>query len=294
MLRRDLAQLLHSGDQRWGMPSGAQIAATHPADLKTLISAHLNRGPIEVVIVGDIDVDKAIALTGATFGALHRPAGADAPSDDSRKVTFPKAAALPIIERHKGRADQAVAAVAWPTTDFYADMREARVLTVLSQVLQRRMIDDLRADKGDTYSPSAAADPSQTYPGYGYLMANVETPPGKVGVFFTEVQKITQDLRTQPVTQDELTRATLPRIEGIKKARQTNEYWVGALTGAQTEPRRLDAVRTQIAQVEQITPADLMKAAQKYLDPDKAWKFEVLPEEKVADANTASKNVAVK
>jgi zinc protease len=138
--------------------------------------------------------------------------------------------------------------------------------------------------KGDVYSPSAGLNPSQTYPGYGYLLTNVEIPPSKVDVFFTDVQKIAQDLRAQPVTQDELNRAVRPLVEDISHARESNSYWVSALTGAQTDPRRLQAVRTQLAQYEQVTAADLQKAAQKYLEPDRAWKFEVLPEARVADA----------
>ena len=284
VLRRDLSQLLHGGDQRWATPSNDVIAASKAADLKALLTRQMDRGPMEVVIVGDVDVKRAIAATGATLGALRRTAAAESPAPDGRLVAFPKAADAPVIERHRGRSDQAMAAAAWPTTDFYADMREARVLTLLSQIIRRRLIDDLRMDKGDTYSPNAALNASQTYPGYGYLLANVEIPPAKVDVFFTELEKIAADLRTQPVSQDELTRAALPLIDQIKQARQSNDYWLGALTGVQTDPRGLQAVRTQLTHYAGVKPADLLAAAKKYLIPNKAWKFEVLPESMFADA----------
>ncbi len=282
--RRDLSQLLHGGDQRWATPTREVISASNPADLKALLTQHLERDPIEVVIVGDVDVEHAIATTASTFGSLPSARADDAPPAEARVVTFPTTFDQPVIERHKGRADQAVAAAAWPTTDFYADMREARVLTVLSQIIRSRLTQDLRMDKGDTYSPSAALTASQTYPGYGYLLANVEIPPAKVDVFFDEVRKIAQDLRSQPVSQDELTRAVLPLIDQLKQARQTNTFWLGALTGAQTDPRKLEATRTQIDQYAGVTAADLQAAARKYLDPNKTWRFEVLPEQKVADA----------
>ncbi len=287
VLKRDLARLLHGGDLRWATPTSEVIAAGQASDLKSLLTTQLNRGPIEVVMVGDVDVDRAIALTAATFGALPRTEPADAIPADGRAVAFPKALPQPIIERHKGRADQAAAAVAWPTNDFYADMREARVLTVLSEVMKLRLTDDLRVEKGDTYSPSAGLSASPTYPGYGYLLANVEIPPAKLEVFFNEVQKITQDLRANAVSQDELTRAVLPLVDQLKQARQTNEYWLGALSGAQTDPRRLESVRTQIGHYAGVTSADLLAAARKYLKPDLAWKFEVLPESSVAAAEPA-------
>ena len=239
-------------------------------------------------MVGDVDAEQAIALTAATFGALRRNEASDAPPADSRTVIFPKASPTPIVERHKGRADQAVAAVAWPTNDFYADMREARVLTVLGEIMQMRLTDDLRMDKGDTYSPNAGLSASLTYPGFGYLLANVEIPPAKVDVFFDEVQKIAQELRADPVSQDELTRAVLPLIDQLKQARQTNGYWIGALSSAQTDPRRLESVRAQIGHYSSVTAADLMSAARKYLKPELAWKFEVLPQPTVAAAEPAN------
>lgn len=288
VLKRDLSQLLHGGDPRWATPTADVIAGARAADLQSLLTAHMEHGPIEIVMVGDVDAEQAIALTAATFGALRRNEASDAPPADSRTVIFPKASPTPIVERHKGRADQAVAAVAWPTNDFYADMREARVLTVLGEIMQMRLTDDLRMDKGDTYSPNAGLSASLTYPGFGYLLANVEIPPAKVDVFFDEVQKIAQELRADPVSQDELTRAVLPLIDQLKQARQTNGYWIGALSSAQTDPRRLELVRAQIGHYSSVTAADLMSAARKYLKPELAWKFEVLPQPTVAAAEPAN------
>jgi len=287
VLKRDLALLLHGGDNRWATPTGEVIEASRAADLKSLLTAQMNRGPIEVIMVGDVDTDRAIALTAATFGALHRSDTPEAPPADSRAVAFPKASEQPIVERHKGRADQAMATLAWPTNDFYADMREARVLTVLSEIIKLRMIDNLRIEKGDTYSPGASLNASLTYPGYGYLLASVEIPPAKVDVFFNTVQDIAQDLRVHAVSQDELTRAVLPLVDQLKQSRQTNDYWLSALSGAQTDPRRLESIRAQIDHYAGVTAADLQAAAQKYLKPDRAWKFEVLPESTVAEAEPA-------
>jgi zinc protease len=294
VMHRDLAALLHNGDARWATPDSATIAASKIGDLQSVLTRHLAQGPIEVVIVGDVTVDKAIAATAATLGALHRdPASSDTPPVDSRAVRFPTPSADPIIERHKGRADQAEAAVAWPTNDFYADMREARVLTVLGQIVQSRMIDDLRVQKGDTYSPHAGLTASQIFPGFGYLLAQVETPPDRIDTFFSELNKIAQDLRAAPVSQDELTRAVLPLVDQLKQARQTNEYWVAALTDAQTDPRKLESIRTQIAHYQGVSAADVQQAARKYMSPDRAWKLEVLPAPKVARAEGAGEQAAL-
>jgi zinc protease len=268
---------MHGGDQRWSFPSREAIAASRPQDLQTLLLDPLARGQIEVIVVGDITADQAIAATAATFGALHRPQP-PAPAVEQRQISFPAPATQPIVEHHKGRADLAVAVAAWPTTDFFADPQEARTLRVMVEVMRLRLIDDLRIAQGATYSPGVSLDSSFVFPGYGYVSASVQIPPAKIGGFFADVDKIAGDLKTHDASSDELTRATLPRIEALQKARQTNEFWLDALANGQTDPRSLDAIRTQIPQMQRVTAADVRKVANKYLLANRAWNFEVLPE----------------
>ncbi len=272
----DLASLIHNGDQRWALPSRAAIAATKPGDLAALVSPPLANGTLEVIVVGDITVDQAIDATASTLGALRRPP-APTPAPEARQIAFPAPTPEPIVRTHKGRADQAVAVAAWPTTDFFADVRGARILRVLVEVMKLRMIDELRIAQGATYSPSASLDASEVYPGFGYVSASVEIPPSKIQGFYDEVTKIAHDLSTTNVSADELKRATLPRIDAIGKALQTNEFWLASLAGGQTDPRRLDAIQSQAPQLQSITPAEVRRAAQTWLLPSKEWKFEVLP-----------------
>ena len=79
------------------------------------------------------------------------------------------------------------------------------------------------------------------FPHYGYIDAEMEAPPDKLDGFFVDVAQIAADLRTTPVTDDELERAKKPAIEALEKATATNEYWLDGLAGAQADPRRLDA-----------------------------------------------------
>ena len=276
VLRRDLAGLLRNGDRRWTFPSRQEIAQAKLDDLKAAIAPGLATGPIEVVIVGDTTVEKAIDATAATFGALPPRPLATGPVTGAG-VTFPAPVATPVIRTHGGRADQAIAYMAWPADDFFADTRRARATQVMSDILKLRLLDELREKQGATYSPSVGYVASQTWTGYGYLAASMEAPPALMDGFFRDVAKIAADLRDTPVTADELARAKTPRLDALEKAKATNEYWLGQLTGAQTDPRRLAATRSVTAQVESVTAADVQAAAQRYLRDDKAWKLVVRP-----------------
>ena len=178
---------------------------------------------------------------------------------------------------HKGRADQSIGLIAWPTDDFLSDTQRARTLNVLASVMQLRLVDQLRKAESVTYSPSAGAAASSTLPHYGYLSARVEVPPDKLDAFFGDVALIVQDLKANPVSADEFERAKTPAVDDLERRRQTNEYWLTALAGVQSDPRRLTAIRTSVAQLEHVGPQDVQRAAQAYLVDAKAWKLVIKP-----------------
>lgn len=278
VLNRDLSGLLHSGDARWVFPSREEIAGAKLDEFKDLVTPDLSTGPVEVVIVGDITVDKATDLVARTFGALPARPQPVAPPDSQKQVAFPAGVSQPVERTHKGRADQAIGYIAWPATDFYSDPQGARDADVMAEVLELRLIQELREAQGATYSPNVGFSHSMVFPGWGYVSASVEVPPAKLAGFFADVRKIAADLRSQPPTADELERAKKPRIDNIEKARETNGYWLNELSGAQRDPRRLDAIRAILPGTERVTAADVQRAAQKVLSDEKMWMLEIRPE----------------
>jgi len=277
VMARDLAGLLHSGDRRWTFPSREEMAGAKLTEIETAVMPDLSSGPVEVVIVGDLTVDQAIAATAATFGALpHRPDPAPVPAA-RRAVAFPRGAPAPVVLTHKGRADQAIGYVAWGTSDYWADPQRARDTAVLREVMKLRLTDQLREAQGATYSPDVNSQHSLVWSGWGYIAANVEVPPEKLQGFFDDTLKIAADLRAKEVEPDELERAKKPRIESIQRARVTNGYWLGELSGAQADPRRLEVIRDIIPGTEKVTAADVKRAAETWLKPEAAYRIVVKP-----------------
>ncbi len=273
VLERDGGALFTSGDPRFGLPSKPDIVATRVSDLKAMLAPALAHAPIEVTIVGDVTVEKAIALTATTLGAL--PARGQAPAIPSQAlvVRFPQPTAEPVTRTDTGRADQALAVLAWPATDFFADMKRARAAMLAGDVLGNRLVDKVRISQGSTYSPDTRVDLSQTYRGYGYIMNMVEMPPPLIPGFFDTVGAIARDMREAGVTADELERARNPHIASLRKAQLGNEYWLANLTGALADPRRLDLIRTTFPDYESATQADVQAAARRWFRDETAWKL---------------------
>jgi zinc protease len=272
---RDARVLLHDGDRRWATPTREEMAASSIADARAVLDEPLARAPIEVTIVGDVDVEEAIRQTAATFGAL--PPRADIP-EPAERIRFPAGTAEPIRLTHRGRADQGLAYIAWPTQGFYDSPRQARALNLLSSVFQLRLIQKIREEQGTTYSPQASHDPSEAYPGYGLLSARIEARPEALAGFLRDAEAIAADLRDRPIDADEMERARRPLVDSIQRARHGNAWWIGNLARIQTDPRVTAMIQSQLADYAAMTPAELQAAARAFLVPGRAWKAIVVPE----------------
>jgi zinc protease len=278
VLARDLPGLLHGGDRRWTFPSREAIAGAKLSDLQAEVTPALGQGPIEVLVVGDVDLETAIAQVAATFGALPPRPDAPAVPDALRRTGFPAPNAEPLVLTHKGRADQAIGLVVWPTEDMWADRRRVWATAVMGEVLKNRLTDQLREAEGVTYSPSVTYRHSEVWLGWGFTLADVEVPPDKLQGFFDDVKRITADLGGRPVGDDELARAVRPRVDGIGRAQATNQYWLSELAGAQTDPRRLDLIREIGPGTAAVTAAEVQDAAKRFLREETAFHLVVRPQ----------------
>jgi len=278
VLQRDVALKIRDGDLRWANADAADTASVRIEDLQARLSPALQKSPILVTIVGDTTVDQAIATTASTFGALPpRPATASIPAG-ARDISFPKAAATPAVLYHKGRADNAGVLMAWPVPDFYSDSKRARAVRILERIINQRLVEQLRIADGATYLPQTNAESSQIFNGYGFLLAYAEVPLTKISLFYDTLARVVTDLAANPVSADELERARGPWVQQREQEQKTNAYWLNQIATAQIDPRNLDAIRTTIPELNQVTAADVQHVARTYLKDETAWKLEILPQ----------------
>jgi zinc protease len=264
------------------------------ADAVAFIKPIVAKSPVEVIVVGDVNVDHIIELTAKTFGAL--PPRADIPEPKGlRDVKFPPGVKTPVVLTHKGPADQALAEILWPTTDVYADVAEHRRRTVLANLLQSRVTDRIRVTEGKSYSPGAIMEAERELPGYGYMGLGVDAPPDAIDNVIATVEQIAAELTLHDVTADEFKRAMVPEREAERAAVKQNMAWINILGGAQTDPRGLDFVRSIEADYAAMTPASVRETAKRWLKPETEWKVKVVPEASVkAPANPAKAPVKAK
>ncbi len=273
-LNTDVPRLLASGDPRFGLPSRSEAMARNLAEEKAWLGPQLATGPIEIGIVGDIDIDATLNALARTVGAL--PARRPKPSYvEERKVAFPgttwtRAFAVPT------EISKSAVLITWPTADS-SDIHRERRLLLLSQVLDDRLRIKIREQRG-AYDPEAGNESSDTFTGYGMMLAEVVVAPESAQEIQQAILDVAADLQRHGVTPDELERAKLPVLTAVHDARRTNGYWLDrVLLNCQEFPQRLDWSRTQEADINSITVDDLNLLAKAYLGPDRAFCVTVSP-----------------
>jgi zinc protease len=274
-LQLEAARLLASGDVRFGLPAKDVMLSRNLAELKAWLTPELAQGPIEIAIVGDFDPAAAIAAVAQTFGALPRRAEKPAYTA-ARKVALP---AAPIVKQYTVETEipKGIVRLFWPATDSH-DVKLSRRMRLLSEVFADRLRVKIREEMGGTYAPNSASDLSETYPGYGWLVADATVAPADARTIADAIKAVAVALHDGGVTEEELVRAKQPVLTALRESSRTNQYWLGTvLASAQEFPQRLDWSRTRYTDNESVTAAELSTLAKQYLDPARVSEFIVLP-----------------
>jgi zinc protease len=273
-MQTEVPRLLASNDPRFGLPTQEVVAARTLDEMKAWLTPQLTGGAIEIALAGDIDIDAAINAVARTFGAL--PKRAPKPElADARKVLFP----APFAKSYSVTTEipKGLVTIYWPTTDA-RDVRVARRLTLLAEILSDRLRVKVREEMGDAYSPQAFSAPSDTYTHYGFLLAQISIDPAQTQKIIDTVLALAADLQKHGTTPDELTRAKQPILTSLKESARTNPYWLSAvLASCQEFPQRLAWCRTRSSDFEAISKAEIDALAAQYLDPAHAFRVTVLP-----------------
>ncbi|MFH1497991.1 MAG: insulinase family protein, partial [Verrucomicrobiota bacterium] len=274
-LQMEVPQLLAGGDQRFALPTRDEAEARNLDQVRAWLAPQLATGPIELALVGDLDPDTTIAAVAATLGTLP-PRAPKPPLTEARTVSAPAepiVATLPV----QTTIPKGVVACYWPTTDAM-DVHLARRVGLLAEIFADRLRLKVREEIGGAYSPDAGSLMSDTYPGYGWLLTNITVDPGRAPEIEAAVLAIAADLHDHGVTADELERARRPILNSLEESARTNSYWIGAvLASAQEQPQRLDWARSRPTDFATVTKAELDALAQKYLSPDRAFRFTIVP-----------------
>lgn len=271
-----VSAFIHAEDPRFGFPERAALEKVTLADLKAWLARPLAESYLEIGIVGDVDIEKAIAAVARTFGALPARAASKPDFASERKVAFAKQKEKTFS--FSTEIPKAISAIYWPTADM-SDIKRTRRLILLGSILDDRLRVKVREELGETYSPACYHVASDTYTGYGYMTAMMELKPGQTAKIAAIVKEISNNLATGKISEDEFDRAKKPQMEQLLQMRRDNRYWLqNVVRNCQESPRRLDWAASLIDDFGSIKREDLEALAREYLGADRAVVATIMPE----------------
>jgi zinc protease len=266
--------LLTGGDGRLGLPDLSVLTARTFVEMQTALKPQLQKGAVAISLVGDLEAETAIAAVAGTVGALPKR-----PERIREKYSY-----APVIFRvggtyriaHTGQADQGAISLSWPTDDDH-DQRDSQIRRLLAAAMELKAIELVREQLGASYSPDAKSFDQATYPGFGHISIAASAGIGDMVRIAKAFRQIANELRDRPISADLLRRAREPILASEARSSRDNVSLAEIAASAQSRPEILDRWRSRIAVLESLTPADIQKAAQRYLDPAKEVEILVVP-----------------
>jgi zinc protease len=276
-ITRQFVPEYHSGDERFRFPERSEFEAVTIPAMKDWLAPRLGDAPIDVALVGDLDVDAAIAAVAQTLGTLPKRRGPEA-HEENRKPVDLKAGLRRSYEIDT-EVPKTLVLIFFPTADG-RDVTMRRRLSFLSDVLGDRLRVSVREKLGATYSPGAGAQLGEVYPNDGTIVIQCMSDPDKVDALVDACLQSADDMATKGLNEDEVDRQRKPAQANVRDTVRKNGYWLDELSRLHSIPSVFDEMRTLAKFYDDVKVADLDPLAKEYLKKERASVAIVAPNKK--------------
>lgn len=284
VMQNEVSRFIASNDRRFGFPDKNTVLDYNLSEVRSWLSVILTSDPIEVSIVGDLDLDKTIAEVSATLGSLPRRKATKPGYEKAREVKFAQVIDAQVFP-FQSNIPKSIAAVYWPTDDMW-NISQTRRLNVLSLAFDDRMRVKIREETGQAYSPYSVSRPSDTYKQFGFFLGLVMTTPGEAAGMAELILEIGEELYDTGINEDELERAIEPLLTSLRVQLRNNSYWLNTvLLSSQEYPQKLEWAGSITVDYKSITVEEINLLAQKFLKKEKALRMLVIPEKLLVTQN---------
>jgi predicted Zn-dependent peptidase len=258
--------VLYGKGHRYGTPqtgTAETIKTFMPDDLRAFYASAFRPENATLLAVGDITADKVMPLFEKHFGGWK--ASGSAAAEKLPPVEQPAARQIYLVD--KPGAPQSQIRIGWigvprSTPDYFPLIV---MNTVLGGSFTSRLNNNLREVHGYAYGASSSFD-MRAGPGPFFAAAGVQTDKTAEAVkeFFNELNAI-----LKPVPPDELARAKNYIALRFPSAFETTGDISRRLEDALVYHLPDDYFATYVQNIQAVTPADVQRVAQKYIQPER-------------------------
>lgn len=264
-------RFLTGASASFGMPSWEELDALSLEQLADWLRPLFSRAPLEINIVGDIDIPKTRLLLDTYFGAEQRDLQEQV---GEKSLTFPFGRELRL--QAPDSSGKAQLGLAWKTDDFW-DIERTRRLNILAAILDDRLRLTIREELGAAYSPRVMSRPSRTDPGFGLLESRLVVDPLLADELAQVVRSVAERLGRDGIDAAEFKRAQEPTLTAIRDQLRSNSYWLQTVLAlASRHPEQLQWPRNIAQSFAAMRVEEVEALARRYLQAQRAATVVVL------------------
>ena len=270
------------GEHPYGfvLPDEKSINALSPKDLKGFVAKYYIPNASHLIVVGDIEVEKTFAEIEKAFGSWK---SGTVPPDENPPVPKREKRQIHFVNR-PGSIQSGIyignASIPRKDKDYFA-IRTAD--TIYGGSFYSRLTRNIRESKGYTYSPFSFSNTRAKTGSFlaGAFVRNEVTGPTLLEIFY-ELDR----MRVLPVTDEELN-AAKEYSNGNFSVELASQFGLaGRINSVYTFDLDKNFINDFRPKIEALTPADIQRAAARYLDTYRAAIVIVGDWEKVKDQVT--------
>ena len=235
--------------------------------------------PMEVAIVGDVAVDRAMRLAEKYFASLPERERMTSETFADRRVAARAERPPEVLSLDHWVGDPLVL-VGFFGTDI-RQIPDHRALTVAARILSARL-DRLPPEQNDREGAIALSMPSSVYPGFGLFLAATHAKEGSEEGASENIRKLLDDLLVNGPGEEELKKATTELGTSAERLLSDTVYWARTLSRSAYHGFRVSEIGRAEDVYRTMSGASIVEVLRKYCTPERSIRLIVKPGESQA------------
>ncbi|MGN0868754.1 MAG: M16 family metallopeptidase [Akkermansia sp.] len=270
-------RVLFGRDPRLTMPDQEEVEARSTAEVRAAVEPWLRDGAVEVTLVGDFRTEEVLPILERSFGALPPRRAEFTPlTEQERRVDFAPAAQR-VFLRYPTELDKTIVSQV-RTAGNGRDHRRNRRLAVLASIVREKLFDGLRAELGESYSPTARLSTNSELDNAALITTSSAGVRGNRIRVNSAMDAILADIGRGQLTQDDVDCALRPFVASMDKTERDTGFWLAGLTDLQSEPERRALLADRCSDARSITLAEINELAREIFGRENAVYLFTVPE----------------
>jgi zinc protease len=245
-------------------------------DLETVLSFYRDRfgdaSDFTFLFVGNIDVDGFAPLLERYLGSLPATRRRDSWVDP--RIDRPQGVVVDSVRIGMDPVSQVAVVFHGPYNFSQSNNYDIRAL---ERLLEIRMQEVIREEESGTYGVGVQAQFARRPDPRYSILVTFGADPDRVDQLTASLFQVVEELQTTIASEEYVQRIRETQRADFEEGLTSNQFWLSQVEYAISNNRPVSAIRRYLDLVDQLTPEEIQRSAQRYLDLDRYVQVTLYP-----------------